>query len=176
MKLSDLEREYRTTIHTKLRELREFFSEAPLDPEAHPTEAYRFLSRLKGVLGNLNNDISYVATLMAKEYLSRQFDITSFDAAAKPQGASGIDIEFRTPDGKCIAAEIKTTFPYQPAFGAKQREMISKDVAKLKSSTADVKFLFLTEKLSFEAAKKVRTWMSAGIHVVLLPSGEEFFL
>src|ERR1700678_3552962 len=128
MKLSDIEREYSTSIHTKLRELKEFFSEAPLDLEADPLDAYRFLSRLKGVLGNLNNDISYVATLMAKEYLSQHFDITSFDAAAKPQGALGIDVEFRTPNGKRIAAEIKTTYPYQPGFGAQQRATISKDI------------------------------------------------
>lgn len=176
MKLSDLEREYSTTIHTKLRELRDFFSEAPLDPEAHPIEAYRFLSRLKGVLGNLNNDISYVATLMAKEYLSQHFDISSFDAAAKPQGAAGIDVEFRTPDGRRIAAEIKTTFPYQPGFGAQQRATISKDIEKLKKSDADAKFLFVTEQLTFESVKKVRAWTGAGIRVVLLPGGEELTL
>lgn len=113
---------------------------------------------------------------MAKDYLSRDFDVRGFDAAVKAQGAPGIDIEFRTPDGKRIAAEIKTTFPYQPGFGAKQREMISKDIDKLKKSSADVKFLFLTEQLSFEAAKKIRAWTGSGIRVVLLPRGEEFLL
>jgi hypothetical protein len=32
MKLSHLEREYSKAIHTKLRALREFFIESPLDP------------------------------------------------------------------------------------------------------------------------------------------------
>ncbi len=176
MKVSAIERKYNTRIHAKLRDLREFFTADPLNPEAQAAEAYLFLSKLKAILGNLNNDLSYVATLMAKEYLSRQFDISCFDAAAKPQGASGIDVEFHTPDGKRIAAEIKTTFPYQPGFGAKQREMISKDIDKLKKSSADVKFLFLTEELSFESVKKVRAWTGAGVRVVLLPGGEELTL
>ena len=68
--------------------------------------------------------------------------MSAFDADAKAQGAPGIDIEFRTQDGRRIAAEIKTTFPYQPGFGAKQREMISKDIEKLKKSNADVKVPF----------------------------------
>jgi hypothetical protein len=154
MKLSDTEHRYSAGIHAKLQDLREFFTDKALDSEAHPAEAYSFLSQLKAILGNLNNDISFVAPLMAKEYLSTRFDMGGFDAAAKAQGAPGIDIEVRTPDGKRIAAEVKTTFPYQAAFGAKQREMISKDIAKLKESNADTKFLLLTERLSFEAAKK----------------------
>jgi len=176
MKLSQTEHGYSATIHAKLQELRTFLTDTALDPAAHATDAYLFLSKLKSVLGNLNNDISFVATLMAKEYLSRKFYVSAFDAAAKAQGASGIDIEFRTQDGKRIAAEIKTTFPYQPGFGAKQREMISKDIEKLKKSNADAKFLFLTERLSFEAARKVRNWTGCGIRVVLLPAGDEQLL
>jgi hypothetical protein len=176
MKFSELERRYSETIHEKLQELRAFLTDHALDPAAHPADAYLFLSKLKSVLGNLNNDISFVATLMAKQYLSGKFDLRAFDAAAKAQGAPGIDIEFRTQDGKRIVAEIKTTFPYQPGFGAKQREMISKDIDKLKKSDADAKFLFLTEQLSFEAAKKIRAWTGSGIRVVLLPRGEEFLL
>jgi hypothetical protein len=176
MKLSQREDGYSATVHAKLQELRAFLTDNALDPAAHPADAYLFLSKLKSVLGNLNNDISFVATLVAKEYLSQKFDVSAFDAAAKAQGAPGIDIEFRTWDGKRIAAEIKTTFPYQPGFGAKQREMISKDIEKLKKSNADVKFLFLTEQLSFEAVKKIRAWTGSGIRVVLLPHGEEFLL
>lgn len=176
MKISEPERRYSGTIHEKLQELRAFLTDNALDPAAHPADAYLFLSKLKSVLGNLNNDISFVATLMAKDYLSRNFDVSAFYAAAKAQGAPGIDIEFCTPDGKRIAAEIKTTYPYQPGFGAQQRAMISKDIDKLKKSTADVKFLFLTEELSFESVKKVRSWTGAGIRVVLLPRGDEFLL
>lgn len=176
MKLSKTEHAYSASIHSKLQELRAFFTDNALDTEAHPNDTYLFLSKLKAVLGNVNNDISFVATLMAKEYLSRSFDVSRFDAAEKAQGAPGIDIEFRTQDGKRIAAEIKTTFPYQPGFGAKQREMISKDIEKLKKSDADVKFLFLTERLSFETARKVRNWTGCGIRVVLLPAGDEQLL
>ena len=176
MKLSDIEHGYSASIHSKLRELRKFLTENALDPAAHPADTYLFLSNLKAILGNASNDLSFVATLMAKEYLSEHFDVSAFDAAAKAQGAPGIDIEFRTDDGKRIAAEIKTTFPYQPRFGAKQREMISKDIAKLKGSNADIKFLFLTEQRSFYEAKKIRQWSGAGIRVVLLPDGDEFSL
>jgi hypothetical protein len=176
MRLSALEQRRSAIVHVKLKELRAFLTDNALDPEAHAADTYRFLSKLKSVLGNLNNHVSFVGTLMAKEYLSRLFEIGDFDAAAKAQGAAGIDIDFRTPDGKHIAAEIKTTFPYQPGFGAKQREMISKDVAKLRASNADVKFLFLTERLSFDAAKKIGAWAGANIHVVLLPTGDEYIL
>jgi hypothetical protein len=176
MKISEPETRYSRTIHEKLQELRAFLTDNALDPAAHPADAYLFLSKLKSVLGNLNNDISFVATLMAKDYLSRHFDVSAFDAAAKAQGAPGIDIEFCTQDGMRVAAEIKTTFPYQLGFGAKQHEMISKDIDKLKKSNADVKFLFLTERLSFEAARKVRNWTGCGIRVVLLPAGDEQLL
>jgi hypothetical protein len=53
-------------------------------------------------LGNLNNNVGFVATLLVKAYTERRFAITDFDAGAKAQGAAGIDIVAKTGDGKMI--------------------------------------------------------------------------
>jgi hypothetical protein len=81
------------------------------DPDS-PTLWYEFFSELRDIQGNSSNDLSFVATLLAKRYLSQHFQI-SFCAAEKPQGAPGIDIDCRTPAGERIVGEIKTTKPYQ---------------------------------------------------------------
>jgi hypothetical protein len=72
------------------------------------------LSGIKEIVGNASNDLSLVATLMAKEHLYRMLPMQPFDAALKPQGASGLDIDECTVDGERVVAEIKTTSPYRP--------------------------------------------------------------
>jgi hypothetical protein len=79
---------------------------------SNPVDATHWLRYLLGIkhsLGNLNNDIGFVATLLAKEYLNRRFGIADFDAAGKAQGAFGIDIAARTADGRTVVGELKTT-------------------------------------------------------------------
>ena len=56
-------------------------------------------------MGNLNNNVGFVATLLVKAYTERRFAITDFDAGAKAQGAAGIDIVAKTGDGKMIVGE-----------------------------------------------------------------------
>ena len=74
-----------------------------------PVDAGQWLRYLRGIkhaLGNLNNDLGFVATLLVKSYLERWFAIIDFDAARKPQAASGIDVEARYrrgADKKCSA-------------------------------------------------------------------------
>jgi hypothetical protein len=98
---------------------------------------------VKLTLGNRNNDASFIATLLAKRYLIAQFQI-GFDAAARPRGASGIDIDLMTPNGERVIAEIKTTLPYGlKDFGAAQGASFKRDFEKLKMTHARHKLLFV---------------------------------
>jgi hypothetical protein len=101
-------------IRGKDHALRSFLEGNRLPGSIDARQWLRYLTGIKHALGNLNNDLGFVATLLVKAYLERRFAIMDFDAAGKPQGASGMDIEARTSDGDIIAGELKTTKPYQP--------------------------------------------------------------
>jgi hypothetical protein len=137
---------------------------------------YAYLAELKAIQGNFNNDVSFLATLMAKEYLVTKYGLRGFDAAEKAQGAPGIDIDARLPDGRRLVAEIKSTFPYkQDDLGAKQIEEFKKDFFKLANAKADLKLFLVTETRTFDLMKKPKyKEQLPGVHVVLLPTGEEF--
>src|SRR3972149_3953272 len=77
-----------------------------------PKELLNHLLEVKRILGNLNNSVSFMACLLAKDYLSLAHSGFEFDAAKKPQGANGLDIDEKF-DKKRVVAEIKTTNPYQ---------------------------------------------------------------
>jgi hypothetical protein len=143
---------------------------------SNPVDATHWLRYLLGIkhsLGNLNNDIGFVATLLAKEYLNRRFGIADFDAAGKAQGASGIDIAARTADG----SELKTTKPYQPGFGAAQRTSILKDLARLASTTADCRFMFVIDPDAYRAlCKRNFASKAPGVEIVDLVKGGHFHL
>ena len=79
--------------------LRDFLASNKLDPLTDSKQWLTYLVGIKSALGNLNNDISFVSTLLAKEFLFERFSISDFDAGKKPQGAAGIDIEAVTADG-----------------------------------------------------------------------------
>jgi hypothetical protein len=140
-----------------------------------PVEWYGFLAGLKDELGNLNNGVSLIATLLAKDYLVSRLSLAPFDAAAKAQGASGLDIDERTREGARVIAEIKTTHPYKADdLGAQQASSFKKDASKLRNTKAEHKFFFVTDSTTFEVMKKPKyRSMFDGIRVVLLPSGAE---
>jgi len=172
--LTQNEREYCVQIAGRIEKLRHFLNARFLASPEIPSEWYSFLAEFKTIQGNLNNDISFVATLLAKSHLQKLFQV-SFDAAAKPQGAPGIDIDVQTNDGQRIVAEIKTTSPYQATdFGAQQAASFKKDFAKLAAAKAQHKFLFVTEQRAFEALRSPKyTCQISGVRVVLLPEGKE---
>ncbi|MBV8798911.1 MAG: hypothetical protein JO208_03760 [Alphaproteobacteria bacterium] len=134
---------YCERIRAKDRALREFLNGHCLSDVVEVDQWLLHLSHLKKTLGNLNNDVSFVATLLVKRYLNVRFGIADFDAAAKPQGAPGIDVEAVTPDGISVVGELKTTVPYQPGFGAQQKLSIRKDLARLASHRADYRIMFV---------------------------------
>ncbi|MFT3893103.1 MAG: hypothetical protein QM730_15850 [Anaerolineales bacterium] len=146
-------------------------------PAVEDTAAwYAFLADLKSIQGNSSNDVSFVATLLAKQYLARCFGVSNFDAAEKAQGAPGIDIDIRLPDGRRLVAEIKTTSPYMPNdLGAQQKATFEKDFIKLRNAVAELKLFLVTEPRTFELMKRLKyRLMLQGVTVVLLTTNEEF--
>jgi hypothetical protein len=142
---SDSEERARAAILEKDRVLRLYLAEHHLSPADDPAVWLAYLTGIKNLLGNVSNDLGFIATLLVKFYLAQRFGIADFDAAAKAQGAAGIDIEARTADGQTVIGELKTTKPYQPGFGAQQRATIIKDLVRLATATADHRFVFVTD-------------------------------
>lgn len=173
--LTDREKQYCSEISDRVFYLKQFLLKNELSEPIEPVQWHSFLSAFRKIQGNLSNDGSFIATLLAKTYLSSKYDI-EFDAAEKPQGAPGIDIEIESADGVSIVAEIKTTVPYQATdFGAQQAASFKKDFAKLSASEATDKYLLVTDQHAFEVLhkEKYRKFMP-GVCVVDLISGEEF--
>lgn len=168
--------EYFESIVERVQRMREFLSEHQTPQLGDSRDWYSFLAAFKAIQGNLNNDISFVATFMTKEFLCQRFDIHSFDAAGKAQGAPGLDIDVRTEDGLRVIAEIKTTYPYRSDdLGAQQKASFRRDFGKLNSTDADEKFFFVTEQRTFDLMRREKYKSQVpGVHIVLLITGEEF--
>lgn len=172
--LTEKEKRYCSEIADRVSRIREFLYKNTLIEPPEPVQWHSFLSTLRKIQGNLSNDGSFIATLLAKQYLNTKFGV-EFDAAEKPQGAPGIDIEVESSDGQRIVAEIKTTVPYQVSdFGAQQAASFKKDFAKLAASGAKHKFLFVTDSGVFLALQKGKyTKLMPGVRIVHLATGQE---
>lgn len=175
MTYTESEARARAVIVAKDKALRLFLAEHRFVESDEPAGWLAYLTGIKNLLGNVSNDIGFVATLLVKRYLAERFGIVEFDAAAKAQGAAGIDIEVRTADGRSIIGELKTTKPYQPGFGAQQRSMMIKDLARLRAADSDYKFMFVTDAETFEILCRP-SWSARapGVEIVDLASGRAF--
>lgn len=173
--LSAGELRYCEAIKEKDRALRGILAENSLQDAVDPRQLFAYLVGVRSALGNLSNDVSFAATLLAKQYLERRFGQIAFDAALKAQGAPGIDVEAATSDGETIAGEIKTTVPYQPGFGAQQRTTILKDMTRLATSQANHRLMFVTDQDTFSTLCKP-AWASRapGVEIVDLLAGTTF--
>jgi len=167
---------YMREIERRLVETRDHLSSQTF-PQLNDTSSwFSFLAQLKLIQGNFNIDISFLATLMAKDYLTSQYGIQNFNAAEKPQGAPGLDIDVIVPDGRRLVAEIKTTTPYKSNdLGAQQKKSFKKDFDKLANANADLKIFFLTDQKTYELMQltSYRSQLT-NVQVVLLPSGNAF--
>lgn len=153
--------------------LARFLEESPIPEDLDSAVLYSYLARMKEIQGNTDNGVSLVACLMAKEYLNGHLDMEPFDVAAKAQGAAGLDIDARTRAGARVVAEIKTTMPYgADDLGSAQKTAFEKDFRKLNAAAAGRRFLFLTERRTFELMRLRYASRIPGVKVVLLPSGE----
>jgi hypothetical protein len=162
-------------LRGQISRLVSFFSKYGPPLSDSPVDWYSYLAQLKEELGNVNNQISFVATLLAKTYLMANFDLYPFDAATKAQGAPGLDIDVETKTGQRIIAEIKTTHPYKENdLGANQLESFQKDAEKLHRTNADIKFFFVTDSQTFSIMNKTKyISMFSNITIVHLLSGAE---
>lgn len=163
-------------IKHRLVQVRAHLSENDFPSLENISDWYSYLAELKSIQGNFNNDVSFLATLMAKQYLEEKYNLQHFDAADKPQGAPGLDIDVHLPNGQRLIAELKTTFPYKSNdLGAQQKASFKRDFNKLAKADAEIKLFLLTERKTFELMKepKYKSQLS-GVKVVLLTSGKEF--
>ena len=150
--LEENEIQYLTDIQTKDSRLRDFLSSKPFPDTASSETLFQYLAEIKSILGNHNNDISFVASLLAKDFLTGRFDGLKWDAAEKAQGAAGLDIDLGWNDLRIIG-EIKTTVPYQKGFGAQQKAAIKKDPKKLRENEAAHKFMMVTSDEAYKTLK-----------------------
>ncbi len=176
MELTASERAQLAAIQNRLDALRQYLDgRSTPSPESSAQNWFDYLLQMKRILGNASNSDSFVACLMAKEYLSTRLPMRPFDVALKPQGAPGLDIEASTEDGKRVVGEVKTTIPYNGSdLGAAQQATFRKDFDKLRAATADHKYFFVTDGAVFRLMQQPRYARELpGITVVLLTTGEE---
>lgn len=162
-------------IVQRLQNIRGFLNNQSLGEdllsEQNLDRLFGLLTQFKEIQGNSSNDISLAACLLAKRFLADRFAISNFDAAVKPQGAPGLDIDLVTQDKKHIIGEIKTTTPYSGAkndLGSNQKDSFYKDFTKLNKTTADHKFFFVTDDHTFDIVKRKYTQKLQGVEIVLL--------
>ena len=164
------EREYLKKVGDKLNCLRDFLNSDTVSFNDSSLQDIQWhIAQIKSILGNFDNDVSFTACLMAKEYLHNIHPSINLDVSAKPQSAPGLDIDTILPDNLRVIAEIKTTFPYgKNGFGSKQKEMFLKDFKKLQEHQATYKYFFVTEKMAFGIIEQRYMKYLDGVNLVLL--------
>jgi len=140
---------------------------APIDDD---TEAwFEFIAAIRNIQGNISNDQSFLATILAKRYLMKRFNLVDFDTAEKAQGAPGLDIDVIVDGTIRIVGEIKTTVPYgKNDLGSAQRREFKKDFMKLNAATAHYKFFFVTSSRTFEVVKQRYAGEIPNVELILL--------
>ncbi len=176
MAMTEAEQANLDRIQERLTHIRHLLNEQDIPNLNTPLlEWHAYLAALKAVTGNASIDMSFVASLLAKNYLQRNLSLPPFDIAAKAQGAAGLDIDMHTREGDRVVAEIKTTTPFGSTdLGAKQRSAFMKDFAKLRAANARYKFFFVTDARTFDLMRHKYRFQLAGVTVVHLPTDEAF--
>lgn len=172
MPMFEHERREFDALRARLIRLTDALSVAPL-PADDVAAWFRILVQLRAIQGNANNDLSFVACVLARDYLCKHCDLVPFDVAEKPQNAGGFDIDVRTREGERLIAEVKTTVPVAPNdFGAAQAVSIRKDLEKLRTAVATRKFFFLTDARAHAAVVRKYAKGVTDLEVVLLSASE----
>ena len=108
-----------------------------------------YLIRIKGIIGNLDNEIHTSAMQLIKIYLKEQHPEIQ-DWEFKEGGQAGIDIEGKKDNKLMVIGELKTTNPYlENDFGAAQKKNIIKDLERLENAYLPYKYFFIVNKESF---------------------------
>src|SRR5687768_3746497 len=71
MTYTQLETVYLERIRARLADLREYLSGVTLSENSHLPEFFAALAKIKAIQGNINNDLSFLACLLAKRYLEK---------------------------------------------------------------------------------------------------------
>jgi len=173
--IKDGELQYLAKISNKINNAKNYLNSYSLDRNSSDFKYwYDFLNNLKKIFGNFNNDISFISSMMVKEFLFLNHNIKPYNIELGSQNAPGIDIDTETSEGERIIAEIKSTTPYKKNdLGAQQKKTFFKDFAKLKECEADYKYFFLTEIKTFEIVKNKYKDNLEGVAIVLLPDAIE---
>jgi hypothetical protein len=173
--LTTRERSALDDIRGRLEDLKAYLNATDC-PEIDDSPAlwHSHLAAIKEIVGNASNGMSFIACLSAKHYLCQHLSMADYDAASKPQGAPGLDIDERTLDGKRIIGEIKTTTPFkQNDFGAAQIHSFRGDFTKLNEAVADYKFLFVTDVRAYNVLNHKYARLIPGVEIVLLNMKQE---
>lgn len=164
---------YIEKISNKLIEAQAFLNNADVDgfSKVEVIEQFELLKGLRRILGNIDNDMSFLGCLLIKEFLQSRHDFPELNMALKAQGSPGLDVDEMTADRKRVIGELKTTYPYKENdLGAQQKNSFLKDFEKLQRSDARFKYFFVTEPRTFEiVCAKYLTYLQ-GVKVVLLPN------
>ena len=158
-------------IREKFTALCRYLAESAQPPNEDLDGWFKFIAGFHRLQGNLSIDQSFVATLLAKQYLLGLFPTSSLDAADKPQGAPGLDIDIVTDEGQRIIGEIKTTMPYaieRNDLGAHQRTSFRNDFEKLNREEADHKFFLVTDRDTYDIVRAKYATEIPGVEIVLL--------
>lgn len=170
MTLEAHERSELEALARKLESLRDWLQQPLPAREPVDWQAWSaYLAGIKGAVGNLDNGASFVACMLAKEYLAAHHSLKPYDAGAKRQGAAGMDVDVVTVDGKRVAGEIKTTEPYgENDFGARQRDEVLKDLERLEAAEAAHKYFFVVSPRAYRILQKRYAGRFPGVTIVLL--------
>ncbi len=150
--------------------------QVPFDLQTMPGW-FNFLSRFKDIFGTMNNDIAFVATLLAKNFLITTHGLrdNAFDASLKHQNANGLDIAIALPNGARVICEIKTTVPLRnpTRLGRAQTTAIEHDLERLADESAAHKYMMVTNHDAFTIlGSPVWHGRTVGITLVDLLTGE----
>ncbi|WP_442598140.1 DUF7662 domain-containing protein [Neobacillus sp. D3-1R] len=180
--LSNEEMDYIENLSTKLDKVRAFLTnELAIDfSKEGLVDQYETLKNFRRIIGNIDNDMSFIGCLLIKEFLNQRYTFSELNMALKPQGSPGLDVDETTIEGKRIIGELKTTYPYKENdLGANQKINFVKDFEKLQQNVADSKYFFVTEGKTFNIVQNKYGQYLNGITLVLLPealSDEEFVI
>ncbi|WP_416825472.1 hypothetical protein [Ectobacillus polymachus] len=170
--LSNEEMNYIESLSKKMDKVKAFLSEDTSSGifEGDLIEQYEAMNSFRRIIGNIDNDLSFLGCLLIKEFLNQRHSFSALNMALKPQGSPGLDVDETTIDGKRIIGELKTTYPYkQNDLGANQKSNFIKDFEKLQRNVADDKYFFVTECKTFDIVQRKYSQYLKGINLVLLP-------
>ena len=192
------EQKYLGDIQARLDQLKGYLNSHSIDAAtATATDWYNHLSAIKQIEGNTGLWLSFLASMMARDYLVKTLDVVPYDVSETTQGAPGLDVEAqvrkhferhlqealrsaprlapsfdveaRTRSGERVIGEIKITMPCGAnGLGVNQKIAIERDLEQLGREEAKHKFLFFTDARTHLQVTKDYGLLHPDVNIVLL--------